>query len=598
MAQIAIPLVIAGVLYLASNENKDKECFQEYDASNDTSFTSTDKNTALSNYKNQTNNTSYTLKDKAALENFNEQNKNVNSNYKNIKQKEDITVLNNIDRTQLNTNDKGVYSQYQDKYMNQPPKEGEFMSLTGEKINGIKHNNMNVYYNNKSNGLYTQPNFNNLNENRLDNYTGMGTHTIEKSEISSLFKPQENIQNVYGSQNQSEFLHSRVNESLRHANTKPWEEVREAPGSTGFNTAVENRDKWMPKKVDDLRVATNPKSNYELNYVAPAFKMGDHAQIGKMIQKGPEKYHVNGINSMGGAQGASRPTQMSEQMLTDENREHTSVAYYGGRNVDSAGYVKGKYEDAHKTQLPANPYLNLTSNNVFPTNEQNYGKNTYKSYTNNRDVSGEYFGAVRGLFMANVVNPIVNGLKHTKKTNFVENSNPSGFMSGNKKHTIQNDIAPAPTNRQMQEDRVGLNYLQINRFNDPNGYLTANPYLIGTQRESTTYSNIGNARGLPNTKSYQAEYNQREYEKPSENRIASGNTNVFNNVMNVNITKSEQSNDRTQLVYIPTVPQINHLGNNTTQKQEYKNISDDYLQADLLKAFKQNPYTKPIGSVA
>ena len=66
-----------------------------------------------------------------------------------------------------------------------------------------------------------------------------------------------------------------------------------------------------------------------------------------------------------------------------------------------------------------------------------------------------------------VVNPIVNGLKHTKKTNFVENSNPSGFMSGNKKHTIQNDIAPAPTNRQMQEERVGLNYLQVNRFNDP-----------------------------------------------------------------------------------------------------------------------------------
>ena len=51
-------------------------------------------------------------------------------------------------------------------------------------------------------------------------------------------------------------------------------------------------------------------------------------------------------------------------------------------------------------------------------------------------------------------------------------------------------------------------------------------------------------------------------------------------------------------LFIPTVPQINHLGNNTTQKQEYKNINDEYLQADLLKAFKQNPYTKPIGSVA
>jgi hypothetical protein len=583
MAQIAIPLVIAGVLYLASNENKDSESFENntfsYNAPNDTSGPSK-ANSNMDDYKN------IVLNEKV--------------NYTTKKQKEDVTVLNNIDRTKLNTNSGGVYSQYQDKYMTQQPTSGEFMSLTGEKIDNLKHNNMTVFYNNKSNGVYSQPNFNNLNESRLDTYTGMGSHTIEKSEISSLFKPQENTQNVYGTQNQSDFFQSRVNESLRKANTTPWEQVREAPGVTGFNSAVENRDKWMPKKVNELRVATNPKSNYELNYVAPGFKMGEHAQIGKMIQKGPEKYHVNGVNGMGSAQGILKPTQMSEQMLTDENREHTSVSYYGARknNVDSAGYVKGQYEETHKTQLPANPYLNLASNNVFPTNEQNYGKDAYKSYNNNRDASGEYFGAVRGLFMANVVNPIVNGLKHTKKNNFVENNNPAGFMSGNKKHTVQNDVAPAPTNRQMQEERIGLNYLQVNRFNDPTGYLTANPYLIGTQRESTTYSNIGNAQGVPNTRSYQAEYNQRPFERPSENRIASGNTNVFNNVMNVNITKEEQCNDRSHGVYIPTVPQINHLGSETTLKQEYKNVNDEYLQADLLKAFKQNPYTKPIGSVA
>jgi hypothetical protein len=556
MAQIAIPLVIAGVLYLASNERK-----ENFDVKEEREF---DKNIQ----------------------------------YKKTKQKEDITVLNNVEKSSININDKGVYSQYQDKYMKPAPKTGEFVSLTGETTQGFSHNNMNAFYNNKSNGLYSQPNFNNMNENRLDTYTGTGTFSIEKEEISSLFKPQENMQNVYGTQNQSDFLQSRVNESLRHANTKPWEEVKEAPGTTGFNTAVENRDKWMPKKVNDLRVATNPKSNYELNYVAPAFKMGDHAQMGKVIQKGPEKYHVNGTNGMGSAQGMLKPTQMSEQMLTDENREHTSVAYYGARNIDSAGYVKGEYEETHKTQLPANPYLNLAANNIFPTNEQNYGKNTYKSYTNNRDASGEYFGAIKGLFMANVVNPVVNGLKHTKKTNFIENSNPTGFMTGNKKHTIQNDISPAPTNRQIQGERIGLNYLQVNRFNDPTGYLTSNPYLIGTQRESTTYSNLGNAQGLPTTRSYQAEYNQRSFERPSENRIASGNTNVFNNVMNVNITKEEQCTNRAQPVYIPTVPQINHLGSETTLKQEYKNINDEYLKADMLKAFKENPYTKPIGSIA
>ena len=41
MAQIAIPLVIAGVLYLASNEKKESESFENntfsYNAPNDTS---------------------------------------------------------------------------------------------------------------------------------------------------------------------------------------------------------------------------------------------------------------------------------------------------------------------------------------------------------------------------------------------------------------------------------------------------------------------------------------------------------------------------------------------------------------------------------
>ena len=546
MAQIAIPLVIAGVLYLVSNDKK-KENFKVSPAD----YNETDDG--------------------------------------------DKTVKNNADYTSLQMNNQGVYSQYQDKYIGRPLKSTGFTSLTGEQMNKVQHNNMNLFYNNKSNGQFSQPDFN-KNESKLDIYTGAGSNIIEKQEISSFFKPHENSQNVYGNQNQSDFIQSRVVQSQRFANTTPWEQVREAPGTTGFNSAVENRDKWMPKKVDELRAENNPKSNYELNYVAPAFKMGEQAPLGKIIIKGPEKYHVNGTNGMGVPLGNLKPTQSAEQMLTDENREHTSVSYYGTRASDTAGYVAGKYVDPHKQQLTANPYLNLTSNQVYPTNEQNYGKTGYKSYTNNRDTNDEYFGAVGGLFMANVVNPIVNGLKHTKKTNFVENKQ-MGNIGGNIKPPVLNDVSPAPTNRQMQVDRVGLNYLQVNRQTS-DGYITANPYLIGTQRESTSQTNIGVATGLSGGKSYQAEYNQRSFEKPSENRMNMGNTNMFNNIMNVNITKTEQCNDRRTNSYIPSIPQMNQLGENTTRKQDYKNNADEYLQADLLKAFKANPYTKSLNSVA
>ena len=69
--------------------------------------------------------------------------------------------------------------------------------------------------------------------------------------------------------NQSEFIQSRVNPSMRMANVKPFEEQRVAPGlglgytnegSDGFNSGMMMRDQWMPKTADELRVKTNPKS--------------------------------------------------------------------------------------------------------------------------------------------------------------------------------------------------------------------------------------------------------------------------------------------------------------------------------------------------
>ena len=321
--------------------------------------------------------------------------------------------------------------------------------------------------------------------------------------------------------------------------------------------------------------------------------MGVRGIQGKVIKKSPEKFHVNN-EIKGNALGMLRPTQNSEQMLTDENREHTSVSYFGTRVTDTAGYVKGAYDQPHKPELPTNPYLNLTSTDVFPTNEQNYGKSSYKSYNNNRNSENEYIGAVKGLFIANVVNPIVNGLKHTKKEDLV-NNNFNGNLSASVKPTVYAETKIPATNRQIQADRIGTNYLQMNRQNS-DGYMTANPYLIGQHRETTDSSYIGNAGGLSGAKSYNAEYNQREFAKPIENRMAMGNSNVFNNKINATITGTEQVNSRAQAVYKPTT--VQQIGMNTTAPQEYRNMNDDYLQADMLKAFKQNPYTQPIGSVA
>ena len=80
------------------------------------------------------------------------------------------------------------------------------------------------------------------------------------------------MQYAHGAPNQSDFYQSRVNPSSKMSNVKPWQEERVAPGlnrgyttsgSEGYNSALDERQTYMPKSVDDMRVLTNPKNSYK-----------------------------------------------------------------------------------------------------------------------------------------------------------------------------------------------------------------------------------------------------------------------------------------------------------------------------------------------
>ena len=141
----------------------------------------------------------------------------------------------NLEKSKNNMNNQQEVSQYQDKYFlnnvssqeqaSSNSSDNIFKTLAGEKIkyDDINHNNMNLYYGGKTNGV------DGINTSSiLDSYTGQGTYDIKKEEIATMFKPEDNTQNVYGNQNQNEFFQSRVNASHRYANDKPWEEIKVA----------------------------------------------------------------------------------------------------------------------------------------------------------------------------------------------------------------------------------------------------------------------------------------------------------------------------------------------------------------------------------
>jgi hypothetical protein len=564
MAQIAIPLVIVGALYLMSNE---KEGFEGTDLKEPDQLLR-DKTT---DYRNQYDKSKYTM------------------------------------------NNEGTYSQYQDKYFLKSATQkdplfnneadAKFISMNGDSLSNkeVSHNNMTVFYGSKSYGNLPDSDFG---RSTLDNYSGLGTLSIEKKEISPMFKPQTNVQNVYGNQNQSDFIQSRVNESWRKANTTPWTQVRDNKGEVGFNWAMADRDKSMPKSVDEMRVTNNPKANYSLDYKAPAYdpkaislEMKPQDRMGKFVKKGPDTYHVNSsMQMMGTPSGQERPRIVPDQMLTDEQRDTTNVEYYGVRGVDDIGYTnKGEAGHVRRQQLRSDTVLNVANSTFNPIHGENYGKSGYKSYANNRENDTDYFGAIQGAFLANVVNPLVKTLKHTKKK---DTDAPMTNLKGAPKSIVFNPKEHTPvTNREMNTEKIGFNHLSFER-QQGTGYQVANPYLPATQRPSTSAEVYGQMNGTDKFRSYGAEYNQRNIQKPYENRIPNGNAKEFQRDRNFKTVDREKSQTYQNITARPLAPQVQFMGEQTKQVSAYENIQESYNNTDLLRAFKSNPYTQPLNSFA
>lgn len=519
-------------------------------------------------------------------------------------------------------NNEQKLSQPQDKFFltkNEELNQNDtFRTMAGNtlKVTDLNHNNMNFYYGSKTNEN------NNLDQSSLlDLYTGQGTYDIQKDETAPLFKPEDNINNVYGCQNQNDFLQSRVNSSLRHANTKPWEEIKVSPGigmkaeektQLGLNNYTMNRDLYKPKNVDELRTANNQKETYCLdNHMGPAStqytkNMGIH---GKIVKKLPDLtyFNDNNLGMVARSSGPNYQMQKAHQMLTKENRETSSVEYYGARgsSSDQVNYVNGEYMQPHKQQLCTQQNLNMTNQGVNPTNNLNYSKNSYYTLPNNRSsTKNGYFGNVTSM-VSNFVDPVVKGLRHTKKTNCVTNSNPSGNFNGeNKKQMVYNpNEVLSTTNREMYENKINMNYLNVQNQENTT-YMNTRPVLNSTQRNSMNTQQTGPAQSSSLAKrNYQAEYNQKNNNNRvyAKNKSSHSNMSLFNNKVNMIEKNKELCNERQTPYYNPNMTMLENpselLGSCTSAPQSYENINDNNIDSSLLKAFKQNPYTQSLQSV-
>tara|TARA_B110000046_G_scaffold85802_1_gene93828 strand:+ start:2920 stop:4749 length:1830 start_codon:yes stop_codon:yes gene_type:complete len=609
MAEIAIPAIALGAMYILSNRNeeeeddKNAEHFSNISAPNRRKLTMGDTNTG--------------------------QPANIPTNYP-VQTYDDIGT-NPATYPAPNTATDRYFRQnvYEKKVENKEKVSNStlFKSLTGNSVQkgDIKFNNMVPFFGSK---VTQRTSDFGGNEGLLDAYTGVGSQDIQKKEQAPLFAPKENMTYAHGTPNQSEFIQSRMNPSQHMSNTKPWEEVRVGPGlnkgyttegSNGFNAGMEARDQWKDKTVDELRVKTNPKTTFGLaNHEGPAVSdIKNRGFEGRVEKYRPDTYYINNPDRWFTTTGQEKAQRSrAEEPLQVENRPFTTREYFGAsstnQNASTKGRVNENYKRSTRPELAPNiKYMGGAHNLNYATGwknlKENYGKGGYKSYPNARSTTQNNveFGGVGGWIKA-AITPILDIIRPSRKENAIGNIRQNGNAGGN--YGVEQSVTWNPSDRTkttIREQTEKTYDVSQPHYKRDGGYATAQYQPVENQRQSTNTSYTGNssaAQGALNGPVYNAAYNA--HLNPNKEKLLSNQMNVgcnphFNANQNIKMSKIGVRHASQGPVNMPkesaNMATYGEVGGRNTRGQT---VDCNRNESDLLNAFNNNPFTKPLNSVA
>lgn len=488
-------------------------------------------------------------------------------------------------------------------------------SLTGNYVDtsNFKHNNMVPFYGGKIKGQVYGID---KSESILDNMVGSGSQNIQKIEQAPLFKPQEHMQWANGAPNMSDFYQSRVNPAMKNSNTKPFESEYVGPGlnhgygkegSGGFNSGMESRDSWLPKTVDELRVNTNPKIEYSLeNHQGPAMSSVTNLGIeGKIEKYRPDTFFIQTQDRWLTTTGQEiaqtlRPIQedrdTSRAVLTQPYSGVASHAENGTR------YVTGEYEDPKRAVLGVSDIGPSSAMNRGSHEDKDRFVKSHTNYVNNRasvrqpDTFRSGFGGAIGAVIA----PIMDMFRPTRKEEFSDSIRVYGDAGTTVPQSYILNPGDTPTITVKETTMFSPNSYIGNQTNA--AYTVAEQQAIANQRDTTNCSSIGSAGGAASRygdMNYGAAYNQHNNDIKSSTNIGrtnQGNTQIFNQTMNVSMSKHDSDRDNNRqwapstMGFVQMAPEMYGRVRGHQAYDENK-IGCDRIQPDLLNAFKANPYT-------
>ena len=489
----------------------------------------------------------------------------------------------------------------------------QHMSLTGQAIDqtNFKHNNMVPFFGGKIRGRGADLN---QSEGILDNMSGTGRLQRKKKEQAPLFRPEDNVQWAHGAPNHSDFYQSRVNPSIKMSNIKPWAEQRVGPGlnqgyssegSGGFNSGMAARDKWLPKSVDQLRTATNPKLTFGLaNHEGPAnSSIKEPGKIGEVMKYQPDTYYVNGPERYLTTTGLEKKqTARSIQQMRYQNRPDTSVQYEGiAKSNMKAGKAPENYQGPKNIHVYGEAMGPATGNKKHT----DYGKTGHDLRCNNRTTTRQpqELGGVGGVIGA-VVAPIMDMLRPSRKENVIGNPRASGnvqTVNGSAEYVYNPGDKTKTTMRETMENSI--NHHNINNQRGGTAYQVTDHQPTFGQRDTTSCEEYGNPgagySGVFLEDAYRRQRNNNNKMTPAVN--VHGNSSHFNNNVNVRLCEEAKKNPR---MWVPsngprTITSVEHYGQVNNVPQQYsQQHNSERMNPDLLTAFKQNPYTQSLHSVA
>ena len=500
----------------------------------------------------------------------------------------------------------------------------EIYSLTGNYLNSeqFKHNNMIPFNGGKVKGRTYDVD---INESVLDNMIGSGSQTIKKIEQAPLFKPEDNMQWAYGMPNQSDFYQSRVNPAMKNNNTKPFDSIMVGPGldkgygingNNGFNSGMEARNKWLPKTIDELRVDTNPKLEYELvNHEGPAYSFIQTAptteMLGRVEKQRPDTFFINTQDRWFTTTGAEKGNTLRPiQEMGVIRRNNIETDYMGpAGSVDiKAGHAPENFEKSRRVQLPCVDVNPSSAIGKAPVNGQDNPLKSYTNYENHRTTlkQPEIFGSGFSGAIGAVIAPIMDVFRPTRKSESIQNVRIYGEATSSvPKSYVYNPKDTTPTTN--KETTLYSPNFYVNNQKES---LYVNNYTApdSTQRETTNceyYTAAGGYATGYGDMNYTAAYNQHNNDIKSQtinNRPNPGGTQVFNQQMHLSTIKSDQ--DRLDGRFNPAysfnggglAPSVQTYG--AIRSAQYYNecAGCDRIQPDILSAFKSNPYTHSLSS--